>query len=632
MRAIPVFLLCLCSLSFRGFCQERTTEQDSLLNELKTVTTDSSRAEIFRSLGRSLMYEKPMEAIPYFKQSAEAYQQAGLGLMSADMLYSTGYCLRSIGRYDSALINEHKAAAYYEKNARTYKLVNAYLMIGGLHFLQHDYPKAGEYYQRAYSLGKEIDDTLSIIYCMSELGSYYDEVHEFKKAIDFRKQLIELSRVIGNPFQTALGFNNIAVTYRHVGEWKLSKQSIDSAEKILRTIDDPMAPQNEFWAELLHNKAEALIGLGHMKEAETCLDSALIYADNLSQLEAKKEIFGSYAKLYKSAGDFAQYAYYLELNHNAKDSLNSADVRVRFAQLEADYAVEKKNAEIARKSSELNSNREQRNRLVLLLILGSVFIITLAILYVRIRKSKGLLEKQNLEITQQRENLRNLNAVKDKLFSVISHDLRSPLSTLRSYLMMTESPTLSEEKKEHYRQLTLSSVTQTSQMLDNLLAWAGTQLNEYNTRITPVSLDDVLATVMSEVELQAAQKNIRIENKAHLFTVPANEQILSIALRNLLTNAVKFSPAGESITLSTEQDARQVRIKVSDHGKGMTASQIASILANNQDSQPGTNGEKGAGMGLYLVRELLHKINGQLRIESEPEKGSQFTILLPSLT
>src|SRR5690606_10670815 len=190
---------------------------------------------------------------------------------------------------------------------------------------------------------------------------------------------------------------------------------------------------------------------------------------------------------------------------------------------------------------------------------------------------------------------------------------------------------LAEEKKQQFKLQTMQAVIQTGDMLDNLLAWANVQIKNTKAVIVPVQVDDLFGDATAHVKAQAFQKQVEIDTRIGVHLVPGDYDILSIALRNLLTNAIKFSKPGKTVWLESMTAGNQVQFVVADEGLGMSNEQIQDILAKSNSSTKGTSGEKGSGLGLFLVIELLQKIHAELKIESELGVGSRFIIVMPGM-
>ena len=271
--------------------------------------------------------------------------------------------------------------------------------------------------------------------------------------------------------------------------------------------------------------------------------------------------------------------------------------------------------------------------LLILLAMGLItfFIFRWRIRWLRNEKQRlaALVESSTQELSRKNTELATLNQTKDRLFSIISHDLRNPLNTLHSYLKLADNETIAVEKRQLFKVQTMMAVINTSDMLDNLLAWANVQIKNTQTTIIPINITDCVHDAVSHVQAQAVQKQLLIHQQINSTVALSDYGILSIALRNLLTNAIKFSAVNKTIYVTSTNNNGKVAITVRDEGIGLSEQQIAEILNRQNNSTNGTQGEKGSGLGLFLVMELLQKINAVLQIESEPDNGSSFTILLP---
>jgi two-component system sensor histidine kinase/response regulator len=162
---------------------------------------------------------------------------------------------------------------------------------------------------------------------------------------------------------------------------------------------------------------------------------------------------------------------------------------------------------------------------------------------------------------------------------------------------------------------TINAVMHTTDMLDNLLAWANVQIKNTSATVVPISLADCAQDAVSNVQAQQKQEPVPLNLMAT--TALSDYDILSIAWRNLLTNAIKFSPVYKPVYISSIYKAGKVLVIVKDEGIGLSSTPIADILSKQNNSTKGTQGENGSGLGLFLVMELLQKINASLQIESE---------------
>ena len=229
-----------------------------------------------------------------------------------------------------------------------------------------------------------------------------------------------------------------------------------------------------------------------------------------------------------------------------------------------------------------------------------------------------------------------INSQKDKLFSVISHDLRGPVGRIDDLLslMMDEKDILSSpEKFYEYAGMLKDSSSKTRELLEDLLIWSRNQFNKITFEPLQLPLQDYIQRVSRHLEPQAHGKNVAL--KIHIdpseILVFADPNMLTTILRNLISNAIKFSyPNKEVIITAQKIENFQVQISIKDHGVGMDPQDQEKLFDKKTHfSTHGTKGEKGSGLGLDLCHDFVRKNNGKITVQSEPGKGSTFSFTLP---
>jgi len=252
-------------------------------------------------------------------------------------------------------------------------------------------------------------------------------------------------------------------------------------------------------------------------------------------------------------------------------------------------------------------------------------------LFMRIKTHLDL-KRAHDKISRQAESLRELNATKDKMFSVISHDLRAPLGGIKSMLDLiyedqSENKQISKQSLDSLK----NAADQTYNLLENLLYWSRSQRGKLNHNPEWINLYDLVIENLELLQTMSDNKKIRIENKIDedLHAV-ADRNMVKTVLRNLIINAIKFTYEKGTITLDSECKNGQVEISVQDDGIGIQKHNLEKILNNKEYYTTfGTRREKGSGLGLNLCIDFVRRNNGDLFIESEYEKGSTFTFTLP---
>ena len=247
-------------------------------------------------------------------------------------------------------------------------------------------------------------------------------------------------------------------------------------------------------------------------------------------------------------------------------------------------------------------------------------------LFFQNKKVKQKVEKQN-------EQLAVLNNTKDKLFAIISHDLRSEISAFQN-LNNIFSHHLDQGNNDRLKELVKHvdrSATSVNALMDNLLVWSSSQLDGINMNPKKLNIVEESNQMLSIFEQYASTKKIDIllDIDKNL-DVYADENSFHLILRNIVSNAIKFTPSGGKIVINAEKDNHNVIISVSDTGLGISHEKMNSILNNGKtQSSKGTNGERGSGLGLTLVKEFLERNGGKMSIESETNKGTKVKFSLP---
>jgi signal transduction histidine kinase len=255
--------------------------------------------------------------------------------------------------------------------------------------------------------------------------------------------------------------------------------------------------------------------------------------------------------------------------------------------------------------------------------------------YGELEGANAAIEAQKAHIEEQAAGLAAVNATKDRLFSILAHDLRSPVATLRGALELGLQGKVGPDAFMALLPNLHRSVVGMQVILENLLHWSlaqvrgGTRGNAVSFPLEAIIEENVL--LLSET---ARAKQIRLESRIpaglHVF---ADRDQLSLVVRNLVSNSLKFTPSGGQVLLLAEEKEGFVQVGVQDNGVGMTAAQISSLFVGSGNaSTRGTGGEKGTGLGLLLCKELVTANGGTIWAESTPGEGSLFQFLIPVAT
>lgn len=238
------------------------------------------------------------------------------------------------------------------------------------------------------------------------------------------------------------------------------------------------------------------------------------------------------------------------------------------------------------------------------------------------------------ELKNTEKKLREINAIKDKLFSIIAHDLKSPYNAQMGFLelLMDETLNYTIEQRRHFVEMLYESARQSFALLDNLLLWSRAQTGRIPFNPAEISIDELIGNNVRFYQLAASVKQIKLKAnlKAGTLKVKADYEMINSVLRNLISNAIKFTPSGGKVTISCKSpESGQVMIMVKDNGVGISGQLIDQLFSSGEiHSSPGTENEKGTGLGLIICKEFVERNGGKIWVESHPGKGSIFYFTL----
>ena len=268
----------------------------------------------------------------------------------------------------------------------------------------------------------------------------------------------------------------------------------------------------------------------------------------------------------------------------------------------------------------------------LIIVSTGILLITTIVLsrFRQLKNKKLLLEKS---VAAKTVELNELNASKDKFFSIIAHDLKNPFNTIIGFsdILIKEISSGDLVKGNEYARMIHSSAIQTFRLLENLLEWANSQTGKILFKPSPVILNELLNDDFTALTDMAVRKNIELKRFIpDELVIVADRDMIKTVLRNLISNAIKFTPKNGKVDVNALTNNNYVEITVSDNGIGMTKATMAKLFRIDANlSTRGTENEKGTGLGLFLCKEFVEKHGGKIRVESESGRGSTFIVSLP---
>jgi two-component system, sensor histidine kinase and response regulator len=449
---------------------------------------------------------------------------------------------------------------------------------------------------------------------------YYEKVNDLSNACILYGRKGDVYR-LQNDFENSMRFNEKSI-----------QAALQSDNKRSLSIEYYHAAQHYF-------------RLNNMDSTKKLLEASLALARHIGNLPVQIRCHDLMAAVYERQHKIADELSEFKIISLLKDSLQLREKSRQVAETFALQELENKEAAIVRLEKENESEKQlvKTQQLVSGFLVVTILLLLLLVLVLwtlrknQFRANKLLTEKnaaieqQRKEIHEQAENLQRVNQVKTKLFSLISHDLRGPISNIQSLLSMLTQRIMTVEEFIAVAEPLKAGLNLNQRTLENLLNWSLSQMEGIRTDTTAFNINSVIHEVSQLMHGIATQKEITIQNLEGCHcSVLADYNQVHLILRNIIHNAIKFSPNHKAISISTESVKGFCKVVVRDHGVGLSESEIETLLnPNDYYSKAGTQYEKGTGLGLLLCKEFIKRNGGTFHIESDPVKGTEVSFTLP---
>lgn len=501
---------------------------------------------------------------------------------------------------------------------------------------------------------------------LQNMGSLANSMEKHDLALEYLAESLDIHTRIKNQRGMAGAMANIGISLKSMGKSDSAIRYYDMAAQKFKQLDDKvnLAKMNSNIGQLYMAENNYPKALRYLNLAIDMMEEQKNYNDLVNTLNAKSELYlmqeqyQSSIEVAKRAIKLAEQQGYMMGAKNAydnlakaqaesneqkdafeslrkvqayNDSIRSQEQQELVAEMEARYASEKKDLQIKqqRDQLELQDLRMRYSYGVGGLLVLLVLFLTLT--YWRIRKLNVKLRAQHKDLEAKNDELAQLSTFKDRLLTVVSHDVRNPLAGVKSMLGLQASGAISVEEFSEWNVDMTKRIDSALSMLTNLLEWSKLQYVGLKPYPEKLDLNLFLREVMEQVQYQAALKSVYLKwEVAPGATVHTDRHMLRICLYNLLSNAIKFSHKGSSVWLMGRQRGKEVVLEVIDLGVGMDEESKKKVMQPRVSfTTYGTENEKGSGVGLVLVHELLELMSARMELESEPGEGSVFRIYLP---
>lgn len=666
-------LLCAIAFCFTSKILSQTTVRDSihevlLKYEIEGVKkSDSVYIKTMLDLANEQRYFELDSLYILSKEALDLSQQSGYLKGESNAYSNLGIYFSDKGKYHKA-INHYKDASKIAE-----ELGDATLKLSIINNIAGEYGYIGDYalalknYLVGIEIAEKIDNKLMLSIITENIANLYVSQKDFKQAMVFYKKVKSINNEINDPVFMAETASNIASAYAEMGELEHAMFNVNSSIKTFEQekIIDWLAyayeikgkiylKQKKFkWAmywykqsELLHKDlnderseipllngiAMANLKMNNDSISEKYVLKAMNLSEKISDLVGIKESAEILYTLKKKNEQFKEALNYHELFQKISDTLTHNENEKGLTMLKTKIEYDQQKEQLIIENKEALAKQWRYLYIVLFLLFVFLAITVLIRKNAKTQKAlnKELLSKQT-DLENKEEHLKYLNETKNKLFSIIGHDLRGPIGAFQGLIKLFKEGEMTKDEFLGFVPKLKSDIDHIAFTLNNLLSWGQTQMNGAVTKPRNTELEHIVEENIALLSEIANTKNIKLINRVEPNTLTwSDSDQMDIVIRNLVSNALKFTPINGMVTVGAIEKTNHWEIYVRDNGIGMNEETMGKIFSMGETHTTyGTNDEKGTGLGLSLCKEMVEKNNGTIWVNSAVNKGSSFYFTVP---
>lgn len=614
---------------------------DSLQTLLATTTNDSIKTAIYVELCWLHRNINANKAEQFCKEAEAIAQKRAYHYLLAKTWNHLGLISNNRAFYAEALVFYFQVVDIATKKEYNDQLGYAYQSIANIYIRNDNKQRdAIDFINKSFQVFQKVNNLDGFAYSYLILGRFYGRKQAFDSAIVNYGKALRIWENLQNENSIANIYYEMGVLFKKQKQYDKAHLHFDRAYFIFNRLNNTRGKIliiNEFAdIDLQNNKLDSAL---------MQVNDALALTQSSGITELVEIAYKQLITIYEAKRNYQQAHRYEKLLNHYKDSISNVEENRYALEIETKYILDKKNEDIKRLEEQ---NQRKQNALYLLIIVLLAMLAIGLLLYFNIKQKQktnqqllfqqaqiktqnNQLSQLNEEINLQKEEQEKLNIFKNRLFSIISHDLRNPIASLKGALFLFKSDFLTAQDRSDLVDKLSHDLQASSYLLDNMLNWTKAQME--GLKINPVSFS-AYAIVIENFELlkpQATQKQITMEcNIASDTMIYADLEMIKTVIRNLLHNAIKYSFPKGKIQVFTATTNEYTELSVQDYGQGINNDAKQKLFGSDHFSTFGTANEKGSGLGLLLSKDFVEKNGGSIWVESVENEGSIFTIKLPN--
>lgn len=595
------------------------SEIDSLTNALNKSKDKIEKVTILLHLSTLIREDNPEESIEFAKEALNLSSETKDKTLLLKSYAKLGITYKNLDSLDNSLEYFLKGLELSKETDDKKWQTNFLNYIGSLYLRFNQNQKALNYYQKSLKLADSISDTVGLCNVLNNIGIIYWRDNKLDSSVENIHKSLLLSIDLKDSSGLISSYNNLGMLHSELGNDKRALGYFNQALVIAKKLNDKWEIAN-----IINNRANLRIKLKDFDSVDKDLNESIQISKKIDSKLLEADSYQILSYYYERIKDFGKALDAFKTYSNLNSEILNKETSDKLASIQKDYEINVKDRNL-KTLSKANSIQYY-----LIILFGITLILLGTFIFVYLRK---FLENKSMavELKKKNDDLEKLSDNKNKFFTLISHDLKAPLyniSNLSNLLKMFYENMDETERTETLEQLNKSSKHLLT-LVDNILIWSKTQVGTIENNPEELQIKDLIDESIDILKPLADEKDIILNTYIDDINVKADYNLLSTTIRNLISNAIKFSNSKSAVTIKTEVINNEFLIKVKDTGIGIEPERIVDIMNGTPNSTPGTHSEKGTGLGLRITKELIEIIGGNLTATSELGKGSTFTIKLP---
>ena len=665
--------------------RRRSDSLEQVLSALRRewgMVVDTTMVNLLNSVAAEYRTTNPFRALDYCEEAQKHARNLGYKKGIAEAVVNIGNIHEQQGNYERAVQNYLEALKLYEELRDKHRTALTVNSLGIAYSKRGNIRQSLESYEKARVIFTSINDKRGLAQTLGNIASLYSDSGDDRQALAFYRQAIALHREFGDSLRVAFALNGIGITYINIGDYDKALDFFRATESIFQSADVAQSIDRATLGDLYNNFAVAYLSKERYADALANVKRALVIAEASDLRALRQNSYAILSDIYSGMGNYRLALEYSLRDNVLKDSIFSERSDRLLAAAVRGYEIKRKedsirtltkDKQIRDQQLELQDQKLQlQNQQMIFLVVSLIFVVAIVGLLAngyRVKRRSELelqyknseLASANEEIALKNSHLEELNNEKNEFLGIVAHDLKSPILSIKLLAQLLHDTNVAVQERERFTNTIIASSDQMSRIITNLLNVNAIERGAMTLSITPFNIGVAAYSVYEEYEARAEAKGVPLHFDCATDADCLGDQTAVIqVMDNLVSNALKYSPEGKNVWFRVSGDCawtrepsaanlwqngaegahaangkaplsrRCIRIEVQDEGPGLTADDMSKLFGKFQRlSAKPTSGEQSTGLGLSIVKRMVHAMHGEVWCESSYGKGAAFIVELP---